>query len=221
MPFGGYFFCLRISLEDFNPASAASVLLESSPSNRAVVLIDGQNLFHSARRVFGYATPNFDPAKLAQAICHQNGSQLVQARFYTGVPSQGKEPDLFSFWEAKAKAMRADGVYVYTRTIRYSGARPQEKGIDIRIALDAVLLALDNVCDLIIIVSTDQDFTELKPAILRISEEQHRGIEMKCAFPYGTQNNRRGIDGMDWIRVDKKTYDACIDYRDYRPRRSK
>jgi hypothetical protein len=52
---------------------------------RAVVFIDGQNLFHGAKEAFGYTYPNFDALKLAEAICSQNSWQLVQARFYTGV----------------------------------------------------------------------------------------------------------------------------------------
>lgn len=28
--------------------------------------------------------------------------------------------------------------------------------------------------------------------------------------------NRRGIDKTDWIRIDRATYDACLDRRDYR-----
>ena len=28
----------------------------------------------------------------------------------------------------------------------------------------------------------------------------------------------RGINGTDWIRIDRATYDACIDPNDYRPK---
>ena len=34
---------------------------------RAVAFIDGQNLFHSAREVFGHSYPNYDPKKPAAA----------------------------------------------------------------------------------------------------------------------------------------------------------
>lgn len=32
---------------------------------RAVAFFDGQNLFHSAKRAFGYTFPNYDPVLLA------------------------------------------------------------------------------------------------------------------------------------------------------------
>ena len=187
--------------------------------NRAVALIDGMNIFNLAKRAFGYHYPNYDPAKLAKVICAQQRLTLVETRFYTGVPSRTIDSPRYYFWENKTHAMEADGVHVYTRTIRYSGPRPQEKGIDIRIALDAVMLALENIYDTLIIFSTDQDFTELKPAIISIAKQQDRLIRLKCAYPSSQQHKIRGIKGMDWIPIDKTTYDASVDPRDYRSRR--
>ena len=34
---------------------------------RAIALFDGQNLFHAAKKAFGYLDPIYDPAKLAEA----------------------------------------------------------------------------------------------------------------------------------------------------------
>ena len=52
-----------------------------------------------------------------------------------------------------------------------------------------------------------------------IAREQKRWIRLACAFPCSpTTQNRRGIDRTDWIRIDRRTYDACIDRRDYRPK---
>ena len=40
---------------------------------------------------------------------------------------------------------------------------------------------------------------------------------MACAYPLSlTTRNRRGIQKTDWMRLDKATYDACLDRRDYR-----
>jgi hypothetical protein len=35
-------------------------------------------------------------------------------------------------------------------------------------------------------------------------------------FP--TTENRRGINGTEWIHIDRATYDACLDPNDYRPK---
>jgi hypothetical protein len=53
---------------------------------RAVVFIDGQNLFHSAREAFGYTYPNYDVSLLAEHVCRTHWWSLMQVRFYTGIP---------------------------------------------------------------------------------------------------------------------------------------
>jgi hypothetical protein len=47
---------------------------------RTVAFIDGQNLFHNARNVFGHNCPNYDVQKLAQAVCGIRGWQLETGR---------------------------------------------------------------------------------------------------------------------------------------------
>ena len=40
---------------------------------------------------------------------------------------------------------------------------------------------------------------------------------MASAFPFSPASpNRRGINGTDWIKIDRATYDACLDPNDYR-----
>jgi hypothetical protein len=42
---------------------------------------------------------------------------------------------------------------------------------------------------------------------------------MACAFPVSpVEPKTRGINGTDWIKIDRVTYDACLDPRDYRPK---
>ena len=43
---------------------------------RTIAFVDGQNLFHNARSVFGYTYPNYDVQKLAQAVCASRGWTL-------------------------------------------------------------------------------------------------------------------------------------------------
>ncbi|MEW6743900.1 MAG: hypothetical protein AB1486_14190 [Planctomycetota bacterium] len=42
-------------------------------------------------------------------------------------------------------------------------------------------------------------------------------VKVVSAFPSSpTSRNIRGIDKTDWIPIERATYDACIDPRDYR-----
>lgn len=91
----------------------------------------------------------------------------------------------------------------------------EEKGIDIRIALDVISLAREGKYDVALIFSQDQDLSEVVDEVLALAKIQGRAITLASAFPAGAAN-RRGINKTDWITIDKATYDACIDPRDYR-----
>ena len=88
-----------------------------------------------------------------------------------------------------------------------------------RLALDVVAAARDNACDVAMIFSQDQDLSEVADEVKAISTQQNRWIKLACAFPISpTYNNTRGINKTEWVHIDRTTYDACIDPRDYRPK---
>ena len=93
----------------------------------------------------------------------------------------------------------------------------EEKGIDVRIALDVIRLGHRAEYDVALVFSQDQDFSEVASEVRVIAAEQARWLKIASAFPVSpTTRNRRGIDKTDWIRIDRTTFDACLDRRDYR-----
>jgi hypothetical protein len=95
----------------------------------------------------------------------------------------------------------------------------QEKGIDVRIAVDIIRQAHAKRYDVGILFSQDQDLSEVAQEIRVIAQEQKRFIKMASAFPVSsTSRNRRGIEGTDWIPLERAAYDRCLDARDYRRR---
>lgn len=97
----------------------------------------------------------------------------------------------------------------------------EEKGIDVRIALDIVSLAHHGDYDVALVFSQDQDLSETAEEVRVIARESGRWIKIACAFPFSpTTRNPRGIDKTDWFRIDRKLYERCLDRRDYRPRGS-
>lgn len=200
---------------------------------RAVAFVDGQNLFHSAKAAFGYTFPNFNIKKLAELICAQQGWQSSEIRFYTGVPDISDNAYWNHFWTAKGAQMGRQGVRVFTRRLRYRNKRIKlpdgsvhtfldgdEKGIDVRIALDVIGLCHRREYDVALIFSQDQDLSEVADEVRIISHEQDRWIKIASAYPYSpTVRRARGIDKTDWQRIDRAQYDQCIDTRDYRPKR--
>jgi hypothetical protein len=200
----------------------------------AMAFFDAQNLFQHAKAAFGHYHPNFDPKKLHHAVCKENGWEPNQTRFYTGVPDQARSPMWTAYWNNRVLALKHAGVHVTTRKLRYRVERvkiaegeveevvtPQEKGVDVRLALDLVKLARKRCFDVAILFSQDQDLAEVVEEIREIAEEQNRSIGICCPFPSSpTATSRRGVDRTDWFRMDRVFYDRCLDPRDYRPRKS-
>ncbi len=128
--------------------------------------------------------------------------------------------------------MSRQGIKVYSRPLRYrnktfelpGGNRQtilvaEEKGVDVRIALDVIRLAHRRAYDVALIFSQDQDLSEAAEEVRVVAREQQRWIKMASAYPDSpTLRNRRGINKTDWIPIDRATYDSCIDTRDYRPK---
>lgn len=199
-------------------------------TKRAIVFIDGQNLYHAVREAFGYTYPNYDVQALAKKVCLSKGWQLVPTRFYTGVPAHNDDPFWHEFWSRKLAVLGRQGVHTFSRPLRYRNKRVvlpdrsehtfltgEEKGIDVRIAVDVIRLAHHKDYDVAVIFSQDEDLSEVAEEIRAIAREQDRWIKVACAFPDSpTSRNRRGIEKTDWIRIDRATYDACLDRRDYR-----
>ena len=202
---------------------------------RVVAFVDGQNLFYAAKTAFGYTHPNYDPKALAAQFCQIQGWQFVQVRFYTGFPSADDNAFWNHFWQAKLLQLTREGVHAFSRPLRYrlqtihlpdgtthSAVVGQEKGVDVRLAIDVISLAHQQTYDVALVFSQDQDLSEVADEIRKIAVQQGRWIKMASAFPFSPASpNRRGINGADWIKIDRATYDACLDTRDYRPKPKK
>jgi hypothetical protein len=151
-----------------------------------------------------------------------------RTRFYTGIPEPSDSRH--AFWANKLAAMGRKGVVLFSRPLRYhveevalpSGTTARvrvlsEKGVDVRIALDIVRLAMADRFDVGFIFSQDQDYSEAAKEMRSISKAMKRWIKLASAFPLSSlSTNTRGIDGTDWIPIDKASYDSCIDPLDYR-----
>ena len=194
---------------------------------RTIVLIDGQNLYHLARKAWAsglkspYTWPSYDVEKLAHALVSRiPGRTLEDIRFYTGVPNPGIGPSqLFwhEFWSNKIRYLRSGGVYVYRGRVN---AGMQEKGMDVSLALDLVRATYDRRYEAAIIVSQDSDFGPAVRLAKEVAKAQARWLTFESCFPFGPGSlSPRGVPGTDWIHIDQATYDSCRDPKDYRPSR--
>jgi len=201
------------------PAAPLSVAPPATPY--AIAFVDGQNLFRCALTAFEHTYPNFDCKALATAICKQQGWNLTQVRFYTGVPTRERDSRWHDFWARKATRMSRTGVHVVMRPLRYAEELledgryvyvPREKGIDVRIAVDILRLAFAKAFDIALVFSQDQDLAEVASELREIARRENRWIKIASAFPVGpATENKRGINGTDWIKIDRALYDSCLD----------
>src|SRR3989441_902114 len=163
------------------------------PVKRTVVFVDGQNLFHAAREAFGYTYPNYDIRALAERMCAGRGWQLTQARFYTGIPDAQDDPRWHHFWSAKLAVMGRQDVHVYSRSLRYRNRTVhlpdgtthtflagEEKGIDVRIALDIIRMAHRGAYDVGLVLSQDQDLSWPRRAAGSVSPRVPSDMRTGC-----------------------------------------
>ena len=204
--------------------------MQGLPAHQRVhVFVDGQNLYHAAKEAFNYTYPNYDIHALSNAVCRTQGWTPTRISFYTGVPSARDDARWNTFWGKKFIGMGRRGINIFHRELRYreqtvrigttrvTGIVGQEKGIDVRIAVDIIRGALENRYDMALVFSQDQDLSEVADEIRLIARQNKRPIAMASALPVGPgTKNDRGVNHTQWIKIDRATYDACLDPNDYR-----
>jgi hypothetical protein len=91
-------------------------MLKAPKNPRLISFVDGQNLFNSAKDAFGYLFPNYDILKLSKKISEVNGWDLIETRFYTGIPERADPRH--RFWQNKLASMGRQGITLFTRQLR-------------------------------------------------------------------------------------------------------
>ena len=197
-------------------------MVRSAPvKKRVVAFFDCQNLFQAVKGLWGYTYPNFDPIKLAKMIVKNHSSDrwaLDGIRLYTGIHEHAHDKRWHTFWTNKLNAHRVSDsrVFAFTTPLRYTDNIPREKGIDVRIAIDLVVMAIDGMYDVALLFSQDNDLAQAAAEIRTIVQKQQRWIKIASAYPYQPEcANPRGVNQTDWIRISKTEYDACVDHTKY------
>lgn len=185
------------------------------------MFVDGQNLYRSAKDAWGkkistkYAWPSYDVEKLATALTSKTlGRTIAQIRFYTGVPTSKQNSFWHYFWKNKLGHLESQGIVVYKGRINES---QQEKGVDVKLAVDLIQLTYEKRYELALIVSQDRDFEPAIRLAKEIAKDQNRQLAFESHFPFGPGSiSKRGIPRTAWMPIDQAAYDACYDPQDYR-----
>jgi len=136
---------------------------------KCIILIDGSNFYFKLKDLGLHDLLQFDFSGFVKML---SGDQIVaHATYYVGkVRTDGSE---------KSRQLQADQqkllIHLKKHVIRYSlgylmksEGEYHEKGVDVNIAVDMLVAAYENLCDRIILVSSD---TDLLPAVLKAKEK--------------------------------------------------
>lgn len=193
---------------------------------RLALFIDGQNAYQRARGAFfDLLEPNVrgqtDPMKLASLIAGRGGPGgepcvVERVRVYTGMPSSSRNPRGYSANRRQRSYWTSTGCEVVARPLLYprDGGKPNEKGIDVSLAIDFVRLGFDGDYDLGVIMSTD---TDLIPAFEFVME-RFPDLQVATAAwssPSATKPVRLRDRQLWCYYLDQAAYTSVYDPTDY------
>jgi uncharacterized LabA/DUF88 family protein len=156
-------------------------------TERIAVFLDFQNVHLVGRNLFGSGRELHrcvpDPARLGDLIAsrRRRPSTTAAIRVYRGRPDPNHQPVVTASNDAQASQWTRDSrVHMTRRQLNYRGwpgTSPQEKGIDVAIAVDMMHLAFRGQYDAFVLFSSD---TDLLPALEAITSLRLVHVEVAC-----------------------------------------
>lgn len=149
---------------------------------RVAVFYDWQNCYHLAREAFCNETNptrfgNFHPKAMAELLADKGpaGPPRRTVSFvgvYVGVPDPRKDAKGAAAQSRRIAAWQAapgPPLVVKSRGLRYPPGRdPEEKGVDVQLAIDAMVMAVRGEYDIAIIASADTDLLPVVEGLLAL-----------------------------------------------------
>lgn len=195
--------------------------------DRVAVFIDYQNTYSGARRAFFQRhdpSPDgqFNPLTLANHLAGDSPYDRVldRVRIYRGRPEETKQPQAYAANRRQVAAWEKSGCEVFSRVLRYPRNWPdekaEEKGIDVQLAIDFVMMGFRGEYDVGILFSTD---TDLKPALEAVTSLPGSNVRAEVAAwnsPDRTSPRLSIKGGSVWCHwIQPATYRAHRDDTDY------
>ena len=190
---------------------------------RLVLFIDYQNAY---RRASGVFFPNsqsgrdghLKPMELGRLIASRGSSggtlyTLSEVRVYSGRPNPKIDKRTFSAHRKQSQRWALDGAMVIERELRYPQGRPQEKGIDVALAVDFVRLAINGAYDVGVVMSTDSDLLPALETVRSHGPSECRGEV--AAWGAKGQNQRLSLPRLWCHWLDQADYNAVADRTRY------
>ena len=136
---------------------------------KCLILIDGSNFYFKLKDLQLHNLLNFNFNKFATFLTQSE--KLVGAYYYVGRVRQDGTAQADKMLANQQKLIETLKNHNYQYKLGYllkSDGKYHEKGVDVNIAVDMLVAAYEDLCDRIILVSSD---TDLGPAIMKAQEK--------------------------------------------------
>ena len=139
------------------------------PKEKAVVLIDGSNFYFKLKDLDLQNLLNFSFSRFVKNLAI--GSQISFCTYYVGkirTDGTAKTQKLFNDQRKLLSHLKVHKINYSLGFLMKSNNVFHEKGVDVNIAVDMLVATYENICDKIILISSD---TDLLPAIKKAIEK--------------------------------------------------
>lgn len=136
---------------------------------KCIVLIDGSNFYFKLKDLNLHHLLSFDFSQFINKLIGKY--KLVSSTYYIGkIRTDGTEKtqQLFDNQRKLLRHLRTNKVNYSLGYLLKSDGKFHEKGVDVNMAVDILVATYENLCDHIILVSSD---TDLLPAIKKAKEK--------------------------------------------------
>ena len=150
--------------------NSTSIQINNETRNRVAIFIDGGNFFRRIRDgKFISKGIRFDYVRFATFL--SKNRDIISKSYYIGIvknnDSSDKSQKMVESQQKFLNGLENDGYAIKRGRIVYDN-EIREKGVDVQIAIDLVIGAVENIFDVAIVVSSD---TDLIPAIKYIKSK--------------------------------------------------
>lgn len=136
---------------------------------RCIVLIDGSNFYFKLKDLKLHNLLNFDFSKFTKYLV--KNCEIIKGIYYVGAVHTDGTPNVQKMFNNQRKLLAHLRKNKFKYSLGYllkSKGKFHEKGVDVNIAVDILVATYEDLCDHIILISSD---TDLLPAIKKAKEK--------------------------------------------------
>lgn len=194
---------------------------------RVAVYIDWQNCYHSARAAFHEEWEpsrygNIRPKAFAEMLAQKQSAadRLVHVGVYRGEPNPRKDPQTHAAHMRQRQAWvdecGPELLRVRTRPLRYPPGRPlvdaEEKGIDVQLAIDAMVMGVQGEYELAVLATTDTDLLPVVEGLVALKASTGKPDVAVIGWAGTSQKLEAGVPIL-WI--GRHDYEAVRNREDF------